>query len=87
MNALMNQRTIRTHVCSQCFGELVERFIDWEFTVVCPRACQPAGFVSRESAFRRKSESLADLYDVYHAYPKLRPATAGSAADLFQKEF
>lgn len=87
MSALLNQRTIKTHVCAQCFGELVEKFIDGEFAVVCPKGCQPGGFVAREYAARRKSESIEELYDVYHNLPQLKPAQKIDTKALFQEDF
>ena len=85
--ALLNAETVRTQCCAQCYGPLVERYVDGQFVVVCPKNCQPGGFVSKEFAERRKSESLGELYEVERLYPQLRKKrTHISNEDLFGRE-
>lgn len=87
--ALFNARLIRTHVCAQCWGQLVERYLDNSFQVVCPRGCQPGGFVTREYADRRRAESHAQFAEVAHNYPQFDhrpPTTSADLEALFGKE-
>lgn len=67
----LNTTLARDYVCAQCWGALVERHINGEFTIVCPRGCQPGGFVTAEYAARRRSNDLADFYEVVANYPQL----------------
>ena len=87
--SLFNARLIRTHVCAQCWGALVERYTEGEFSVICPRGCQPGGFVSREFADRRRAESDAQLAEVAHNYPQFDtrpPITSADLEALFGKD-
>jgi len=70
-NYLFNQSLQRTHVCAQCWGELVEKCNGLAFVVICPRKCQPGGYVTREYAERRAAESLSELAEVAANYPEL----------------
>ena len=80
-SALLNAQTIRTQVCAQCYGPLVEQFLDGAFIVVCPKHCQPGGFVSAEFALKRKSESIGELYEFQRLYPQFRKAPKSGSAD------
>lgn len=46
MTALSSEALIRKYRCAQCFGVLVEVCDHCEWNVVCPKRCDPGGFVS-----------------------------------------
>lgn len=69
--ALINAALVRDHVCAQCYGRLVERYLDDEFKVVCPKGCQPGGFCTQAWADSRRAESAAELDEVARHYPQL----------------
>lgn len=71
MNNIANAQLLRQYVCAQCLAPLVERAIDGAFTVQCPQACQPGGFITRTSAKHRIAESKAQLEEVARNYPQL----------------
>lgn len=64
---------VREYVCAQCHGPLVEKYADGAFKVMCPKGCQPGGFVTRTWAERRRAESAAELAEVARLYPQLGP--------------
>lgn len=70
---ILNTTLVNRYMCAQCFGPLVERYLDDQFVVACPKACQPGGFVTAEYAARRESESLQEFYEVVDNYPALDP--------------
>lgn len=79
MNALHNRRLVKKYCCAQCFGPLVERFIDGEYRVICPKKCQPGGFVTQAWAAKQKAEGHAEASEVEKNYPELsenKPLTA-----------
>lgn len=79
MDTLPNQRLVKNHCCAQCFGPLVERFVDGEYRVICPKACKPGGFVTQAWAAKHKAENHAEAVEVEKNYPELstkKPATA-----------
>lgn len=68
-----NAHLVQTHVCAQCFGPLVERRVDGADVVLCPKACQPGGFVTREWADAQRAKGTAELDEVARNYPWLDP--------------
>lgn len=71
-NGQLNTAFVRTHRCAGCWGPLVERYIDRQYKVVCPKGCQPGGFVTEAFVEKRKSESRGELYEVQRHYPFLK---------------
>lgn len=71
MTALSSETLIRKYRCAQCFGVLVEVCDHGEWNVVCPKRCDPGGFVSLVFAERRIAESAAELEEVARNYPSL----------------
>lgn len=71
MTALQNQRLVKRHCCAQCFGPLIEKFIDGRYQVVCPKSCQPGGFVTQAWATKHKAENHAEAAEVSKNYPQL----------------
>ena len=68
-----NATLVREYVCAQCHGPVVEKYLEGQFTVVCPKGCTPGGFVTRTWAERRRAESAAELTEVARLYPQLDP--------------
>ena len=83
MTALFNQRLVKNYCCAQCFGPLVEKFIDDQYQVVCPRNCQPGGFVTQAWAAEQKAENHVEAIEVVKNYPELattKPLSADERA-------
>lgn len=70
---LFNQHLVANSVCSQCYGPLVERRVEEADLVLCPKGCQPGGFVTREFADAQRAKGMADLDEVARNYPWLDP--------------
>ena len=71
---VFNTVLVRDFVCAQCWKPLVEKFIEGEgWKVLCPRGCQPGGFVTRGYAERRYAKELEEFYEVADYYPDLDP--------------
>ena len=62
---------IREYRCAQCYGPLVEACDAGEWRVVCPKRCEPGGFVTAAFVTRRLAESAAELEEVARNYPQL----------------
>lgn len=57
--------------CAQCWKPMVLRFIDGEWTVICPRGCQPGGHVSAGYVDHREHQDALDAERVAANYPEL----------------
>lgn len=79
MTALQNQRLVKRHCCAQCFEPLIEKFIDGQYQVVCPKSCQPGGFVTQSWAAKHRAESHAEAAEVTKNYPELATTKPRSA--------
>lgn len=57
--------TLKTCVCAQCWGKLMNRQVDRDnMQVYCPKCGDGHGFVTFAYADRRRSESGGQLQDV-----------------------
>jgi len=79
---VMNLVLTRDYVCAQCFGLLVEKFVDGKMTVACPRHCEPGGFVTLSHAARFLSASVSDFEEVARNYPQFDHRKKLSPAEL-----
>lgn len=70
---VFNTVLVVQYVCAQCWKPLIEKFIDGQWKVFCPRGCQPGGFVTRHYAERRYAKELEEFYEVASYYPELDP--------------
>ena len=71
---VFNTTLVRDFVCAQCWKPLVEICIKGiGFKVLCPRGCQPGGFVTRGYAERRYAKEMEEFYEVANYYPELDP--------------
>jgi len=65
-----NARRIRLYCCAQCFGTLVEKFIDGAHRVVCAKDCLPGGWVTKAWAETQKAKDHAEAEEVKRNYPE-----------------
>ena len=72
--ALRNARLVREYRCAQCWGALVEKFVEGAYTVVCPKACTPGGYVTQSFVEQRKAEGAAERAEVAKNYPQFDDA-------------
>lgn len=70
---ILNTTLVQRYVCAQCWGPIVERYVNDVFVVACPNACEPGGFVTAEYAARRQSSNISEFYEVVDNYPQLDP--------------
>lgn len=67
---LAHQRLIENYCCAQCWGVLVEKCIEGKWIIVCPRACQPGGFVTQAWVAKYKAENHLEAAEVSRNYPQ-----------------
>jgi len=67
------QHLVITHVCAQCHGSLVSKWLDGHWQVVCPNNCQPGGFVTEAHAHAWQHQNINDAAIVAANYPELAP--------------
>ncbi|MCJ7528832.1 MAG: hypothetical protein MUO37_12180 [Methyloceanibacter sp.] len=83
---------VHRYRCAQCWGPVVLKCVEGEWTVVCPKDCSPGGFVSENYVNYRQMNDAIDTAKVAANYPDLnphkpKPENAGRAAEaLFGQE-
>lgn len=72
-NGILNPAFIRRYRCAQCWGGLVEKYLSGEWRVVCPKACQPGGFVTAATVYKNRARSSEEHAEVIKNYPQFAP--------------
>ena len=67
------RRLVNTHVCAQCHGLLVIKWKQGSWQVICPKACQPGGFVTQQYAHLWRQQNVVDAAEAAANYPQLAP--------------
>lgn len=73
---------VRSRRCAQCYGAVVEKRIDDEWQIVCPKGCEPGGHVSEAYVKARMAEDLLEAHQVIQNYPELAPEGEMSAEEI-----
>ncbi|MFH1560472.1 MAG: hypothetical protein ABID84_03575 [Chloroflexota bacterium] len=71
---LQNKRTVRTQVCEECWGRLVEKHFDGQEVVVCAADPNHQGFISEVKAIYLKRQQRLQAMEVLSNYPQLNPS-------------
>lgn len=70
---LRNRRVVKKQVCKQCFGPLVEKYVDGEEIVVCAADSTHAEFVSEHRATNIRKLQQRQTHEVLQNYPQFKP--------------
>lgn len=80
---------ISSYCCSRCWGALVERVLDGEEVVLCPRQCG-GGFITQSYVEKARVQTSVEYLEVARLYPDLAPPlkklSAEQRAVLFGEE-
>lgn len=69
-NGMLNTAFVKRYRCATCWGALVEKVVEGAWCVVCPKACQPGGFVTAEHVETRRAAAGLEYAEVIANYPQ-----------------